>query len=132
MVIVTGHRRAVREIIADQLADPEFRAYWERTALARAVALRVIAYRAEHGLSQTALGRRLGMSQPAVARLEAGERQPTLDTLVRLSEALGIEFLVDIRPASEQTAWVAAAAETARVVEDVTTANGSRVLVAVS
>lgn len=46
---------------------------WERTALARAVAARVIAYRAEHGLSQTALAGRLGMTQPALARLESGE-----------------------------------------------------------
>jgi hypothetical protein len=46
------------EVLEDQLKDPEFREIWERTALARAVALRVAAYRAEHNLSQAALASR--------------------------------------------------------------------------
>jgi hypothetical protein len=46
------------------------------TALARAVEVKVIAYRAEHGLSQTASAKRLKMTQPAVARLERGGAQP--------------------------------------------------------
>jgi hypothetical protein len=41
--------RTVEEIREDQLRqNPAFRAYWKRTALARAVALAVIAYRVEH------------------------------------------------------------------------------------
>jgi hypothetical protein len=51
---------------------PKFRAEWERTALARAVAEAVIRYRAEHGLSQTALARVLGWSQPAGCGDECG------------------------------------------------------------
>src|SRR5437879_5240164 len=50
--------------------DFAFRERWEKTALARAVALRLVAYRGEHALSQSALGRLLQMKQPAVARLE--------------------------------------------------------------
>jgi transcriptional regulator with XRE-family HTH domain len=38
------------------------------------------------------------MRQPAISRLELGETNPTWDTLIRLSDALGIEFLVDIAP----------------------------------
>ena len=34
------------------LQDPQFRAEWERTALARAVAEAVIRYRAERGLAR--------------------------------------------------------------------------------
>ena len=48
------------EVLAEHLdADPEYRREWERTALARAVAVKLIAYRAEHDLSQTALAGRL-------------------------------------------------------------------------
>jgi DNA-binding XRE family transcriptional regulator len=66
------------EVLAGHLdADPDYRREWERTALARAIAVKVIAYRAEHDLSQTALAKQLGMSQPAVARLESGEHNPT-------------------------------------------------------
>ncbi len=88
------------ELIAQQLrTDPEFRAEWERTALARAVAVAIVGYRAEHELSQRELAERLGMKQPQVARLELGEVNPRMETLMRISARLGIEFTIDVRPA---------------------------------
>jgi transcriptional regulator with XRE-family HTH domain len=86
------------EVLAEHLRDPDFRREWERTAVARAVAVKVVAYRAEHRLSQRALAQRLGMTQPQIARLEAGEHNPTIDTLARLAEALDVEFAIDIHP----------------------------------
>ena len=91
--------RSSDKVNARQLKDPAVRAEWERTAVARAVAVRLVEYRAEHALSQTALARQLGMKQPAVARLEAGEHNPSFDTLARLSSALGIEFHIAVTPA---------------------------------
>jgi transcriptional regulator with XRE-family HTH domain len=92
-----------QEVLAEHLdADPEYRREWERTALARAVAVKVIAYRAEHNLSQTALAKRLQMTQPAVARLESGEHNPSFPTLLRLSDALGIELAIDIAPTGRE------------------------------
>jgi transcriptional regulator with XRE-family HTH domain len=85
--------------------DPAFRSAWERTALARAVALRVLGYRIEHHLTQTALARRLGLQQPAIARLELGERNPSVETLRLLAEVLGMEFLVHVSPATSQPHW---------------------------
>jgi transcriptional regulator with XRE-family HTH domain len=91
------------EVLADHLdADPEYRREWERTALARAVAVKVIAYRAEHYLSQTTLAKRLKMSQPAVARLESGEHNPTFPMLLRISDALGVELAIDITPSGHE------------------------------
>jgi transcriptional regulator with XRE-family HTH domain len=88
-----------KDVLASRLAaDPEYRREWERAALARAVAKKVIAHRAEHDLSQTALGKQLGMSQPAVARLESGEHNPTFPTLLRIAAALSTEFVIDIAP----------------------------------
>ncbi len=118
-----------KEVLAEHLEDPAFRHRWERTALARAVALRLVAYRAAQGLSQTALAKVLGMRQPAVARLEAGERNPTWETLGRISDALGIEFLVDIAPKGRRT-LVGKKATRAEVVEELTTERND-VLVAV-
>jgi len=82
------------QVLAGMLADPAFAAEWERTALARAV----IRYRAEHQLTQTGLARLLGWSQPVVARLEAAEHNPTMDTLVALSHTLGLRVHVDVGP----------------------------------
>ncbi len=86
---------AVRQ---ESLNDPKFRAEWDRTAFAEAVALRVIGYRVEHQLTQTTLARKLGMKQPAVARLESGDVTPSLDTLSRLAARLGITFHIDVTP----------------------------------
>ena len=86
------------QVLEEMLQDPDFRAEWERTALARAVAEAVIRYRAEHGLSQTGLARLLGWSQPVVARLEAAEHNPTMDTLLTLARKLGLRVQVDVGP----------------------------------
>ena len=92
-----AHLKTARQLLQEHLEDPEFRKEWERTALARAVAIEVISYRAENGISQTELGRRLGMHQPAISRLEDGELNPNIDTLRRLSEKLGIDFQITVR-----------------------------------
>jgi transcriptional regulator with XRE-family HTH domain len=81
----------------DMRQDPEYRAEHERTKLANDVAIRVIAYRTEHGLSQADLARKLAMQQPNIARLETGDHEPSLSTLMRLSSVLGIDFSIDIK-----------------------------------
>ena len=89
------------EVLAESLQDPAFRAEWDRTAVARAVALRLVAYRADHDLTQRELARRLGIKQPQVNRLESGDVNPSIATLTRIAERLGIEIAVDIRPSAE-------------------------------
>jgi len=80
------------EVLAEDLQDPAFRRERERTEIARAVALRVVQYRATHHLSQEQLAAKLGIKQPAIARLEAGEHPPSVMTLRRLADRLGMEF----------------------------------------
>jgi ribosome-binding protein aMBF1 (putative translation factor) len=88
-------------LVAEEMnRDPEFREEWGRMALGRLVAAQLVGYRADHGLSQRALGEKLGRSQPHVAKLESGEVNPDLETLVSISRALGIEFMIDIAPAA--------------------------------
>jgi DNA-binding XRE family transcriptional regulator len=92
--------KTYEEALAEDLKDPAFRRAWNRTALARAVATRLVQYRAEHNLSQSALARVLGMRQPAIARLEAGEHNPSIEMLMRLSLKLGVSFHIEITPDS--------------------------------
>ena len=119
------------QVLGEELRDPEFRAEWERLAPARAVANRLILYRAEHGLTQTALGRRLGMPQSAIARLEIGEHIPTLSTLLRLSDVLGLEILVTMMPKSNNQDGNIPALRNARVTENVITAGGASMTIAI-
>jgi ribosome-binding protein aMBF1 (putative translation factor) len=101
------------ELITEQLrTDPAFRAQWERTALARAVAVAIVRYRAEHNLSQRDLAQRLGMQQPQVARLELGEVNPSMRTLMRVASRLGIEFTIDVRPADAPARNITKGAQT--------------------
>lgn len=89
--------RTAREVRAEDLQDPQVPDEYERTALARAAAMRVLLrFRLDDGPSQSALGRLLGMAQPAVARLEAGDGGPSLLMLTRLSKGVGLEFHIDI------------------------------------
>jgi ribosome-binding protein aMBF1 (putative translation factor) len=92
--------RSARQVHAEDLRDPEVREEYRRTALAHAVAMRVLRYRTDHGLSQSALGRQLGMAQSAIARMEAGDHEPSLDMLVRLSRGLALEFHIEITPSA--------------------------------
>ncbi len=114
------------EVFAEAMKNPAFRAEVERTALAHAVAMRILHYRVEHGLSQTALARILGMKQPAISRLESSDVNPSWETLAHISETLGIEFLIDIAPNSRRK-LVGPAARRARISPE---AGPSRFLVA--
>ncbi len=91
-------QKTTSEVVESLLEkDAQFAREWERTALARAVAIRVIEYRADHGISQAELGQRLGMHQPAIARLEEGDHNPSMVMLRRLSQKLGIDLHINIR-----------------------------------
>jgi len=95
--------RTSEEVLAGALRDPAFRAEWERTAVARALASQVVAYRVKHGLSQRALADELHMSQPQVARLEAAIHNPEIETLRRVASVLDVEFDLKIPQRQEPT-----------------------------
>jgi transcriptional regulator with XRE-family HTH domain len=58
--------------------------------------------RLEAGLSQRALARRAGTSQPAVARYETGAASPSWETLQRLVKACGKRLEVSTEIAVDQ------------------------------
>jgi DNA-binding XRE family transcriptional regulator len=95
------------EVLAAALEnDPKFAAEWERLALARMVAARLIGYRSENGLSQRELAKRLGVSQPRVVELESGEKNPQIETLVKIAATTGIEFAFDVVPVGQEPTLV--------------------------
>src|SRR5258708_28022710 len=88
-----GRRKAMNE------AEPAEcdRAYAE-AKLAADVGERIRAAREAAGLSQRDLAARMGTSQAAVARLEAGGVGATLTTLHRVAAALRLELNIDLPP----------------------------------
>jgi DNA-binding XRE family transcriptional regulator len=93
-----GTRTHEELMSAELAADPVFAADWERLSLARMLAARLVGYRHDHRLSQRALAERLGVSQPRVVELESGEKNPQIETLVKISAATGLEFAIDVAP----------------------------------
>ncbi len=90
------------QVLERHLQDSAFREYWERTAVARAVAHAVIAFRSKNGLSQRALAARLSWKPSQVARVELGEHNPSIDTLSHLARRLGVRFIVEVSPAGRR------------------------------
>ncbi len=72
------------------------------SAFAVTIGLAVLKYRHTHDLSQTVLAKRVGMSQSQVARLEIGEHSPTIGTLLRLCDVLGLELSLTIGPKQQE------------------------------
>lgn len=59
---------------------------------------KIAALRREKGLSQEALGEKLGLSRQAVSKWEADQAVPTMDNLVELSRLFGVPVDTLLRP----------------------------------
>lgn len=57
-------------------------------------------------LTQRELAEDAGMSQPAIAKLERGEANPTLDTLIRCAAAAGFDLRLELVPRTAPDAVV--------------------------
>ncbi len=93
----TVNHRPFQDVLKDALKDPETRAEWDRTQLARDVSIWLLRYRRDHQLTQVELATQLGWKQPVVARLESGENEPSIATLQHLVERLGTRATIEIR-----------------------------------
>ncbi len=59
--------------------------------------LRLKEVRKSRGLTQAELARRIGTTAQNVQRIERGERNPTVTTLIRIADALDLELVVELR-----------------------------------
>ena len=83
-----------QEIRQKRLTSPAASAGDERARRAFELGEQVRALRDAQGISQAELARRMGTTQPAIARLEAGRVAPSIETLDRAAAALGVELVV--------------------------------------
>ena len=91
-------RRRLAEMSADERA--EFDETYEATRLALEVGEQVRDAREAAGLSQRELAARMGTSQAAVARLEAGGTGATLTTLQKVAAAMDLKVTIELSTAS--------------------------------
>lgn len=57
----------------------------------------IIRERIKRGWSQTELAEAIGSRQPVISRLERGDGNPSLQTLVRIAQALNLSLKVTMR-----------------------------------
>jgi len=75
--------------VSDRRHEPVFPGFAEMAASRRALAAELVDRRRTLGLSQTQVAARMGTSQSAVARFEAGDLDVRLSTVERYTTALG-------------------------------------------
>src|SRR6266853_3408975 len=82
------------------MKEPKYRRAYEALEEEFVLASAVIDVRNRAGLTQGDLARKMGTTQPVVARLESGRVRPSMRTLERLAEATGSRLLISFEPRS--------------------------------
>jgi HTH-type transcriptional regulator / antitoxin HipB len=103
MEMSASRRRTLADLkSSERFNRPAVREAYEHARLRFELAEVVRKRREELGWSQTELGKHAGMTQSSIARFEAGGTQPTLATLEKLAEALGLTLQVKMESRGEE------------------------------
>lgn len=86
----------ISELKARLMADPAFKAEYEKADAEFAIIEALVLARTRAKLSQAELAKRIGTTQSAIARLEGGGVSPSLSTLRRYAEATGARLKIDL------------------------------------
>lgn len=78
------------EYMEERLRDPEYAALWAESLPRIDLAVNVCLLRLERGLSQKQLAEAAGLSQPRITEIERSDANPTLLTITRIANALGV------------------------------------------
>lgn len=87
-----------RELRDTRMSEPGAEEAYEGARIAFELGKTVREMREERGWTQGQLADAADMTQPAVARFEAGGTVPTIPVLERLAHALGAELVVRLLP----------------------------------
>lgn len=93
-------------ILAQELKNGAFRFAFDQHRFYLQIARLVSDLRVRAGLSQAALAKKAGVSQPMIARLERGDsgRTPTFDTIFRLLKVLGYTMSIHVQKERKRAA----------------------------
>lgn len=89
---------ALNDVLKRELRNPEFRRAYDEEDLPARLAIRIAKLREAQGLTQSALARKMGVTQQALSLLEnPSSARYTLRTLQRVASALQKELVVQLR-----------------------------------
>ncbi len=87
-----------KDFLEEQLKDPEIRKEYEALQPERAIIQAIINARRKSGLTQKELSKRTGIAQGDISKLENGNSNPSLLTLQRLAEGMGMLLKIEFLP----------------------------------
>jgi ribosome-binding protein aMBF1 (putative translation factor) len=98
-------RFSLENLLEQQLQDQETQLIYDERSFYLQVAHLISDLRSKSGMSQAALAKEAGVSQPLIARLEFGDarRTPTVDLISRVLKGLGYSMVISVVPRVEAT-----------------------------
>lgn len=88
----------ITELHQKWMKEPKYRKAYQALEEEFVLASAVIDVRNRAGLTQEELARKMGTTQPVVARLESGRSRPSMRTLERLADATGSRLRISFAP----------------------------------
>jgi len=90
--------RTFEAALAEMLKDPEFKKEYDALEPEFAIIQAIIDARKDSGLTQKQLSEKTGIAQTDISRLENGNANPSLRTLKRLADGMGMSLKLEFTP----------------------------------
>jgi len=87
-----------RETLDEMMKDPEFKAEWDALEPEFAIMQAMVDARKQSGMTQKQLAEKTGINQADISKLERGNGNPSLRTLRRLAEGMGMRVKLAFEP----------------------------------
>ena len=88
----------LEDALAKKMEDPAFRDEYEALEPEYAIMQAMVDARAAAGLTQKQLSEKTGIAQGDISKLESGNANPSVRTLQRLADGMGMKLKVEFLP----------------------------------
>ena len=85
--------RNSKDVLVQELKNPAFKKAYDDLDLEFAIIDALIKARAQRGMTQEKLAKKIGTKQSAIARFESGRSNPTFAFVQKLSDALDLRII---------------------------------------
>ena len=97
--------RTFNDMLNEQMQNEEFRQAFEAIQPEMDVIRAVVDARASLNLTQKELAERSGINQADISKIENGTRNPSLNLLKRLADAMGMALKIEFIPKQQSSAF---------------------------
>ncbi len=90
---MTNWRSLEKELLSNKAVKKEY----DRLAPRYAIISELVSARIKKGLTQKEIAKRIGTKQSAIARLESGNVNPSLEFLQKIAQVMGYKLTIQLR-----------------------------------